>query len=139
MPDLHLVCSVRDETLDFLFCFIPDGFHSYYVPIFSSSPVNERFGPARALGVGNIGEQFGRDKYSIGAVQRRHQDDARRLRLIMKPFARGSKYKQQDERDNYVVLPGSSGEIPKNQPLPKSCGTRMSAYFGHHPEFSIAN
>ncbi len=123
--------GIRNKAFYFLFGFISNGFDADHVPGFSGALVYKFRCFGGSIPLWQPLQKFRRDKDAVGAVKRRHQDDARLLGLIAEPSAGSSEDEQQNKRDNNVVLPASPGKIPENQTFSQAaicCATQLLTY-----------
>ena len=88
--------GVGDEALYILVSFVANGFHTHDVPGFAGTLADESFRSSHALLIVLSSKQLARNKHTITAVQRCHQDHARGTRLVMKPLSRNRK----NEKEN---------------------------------------
>ncbi len=83
---MGLVC-VGDEAFNFLRRFITNGFDVSHMPRLASALMYEKLSAFGTIGFRNRFQQIRGDKDPVRSRLRRHKNDARRLRLIPKPFA----------------------------------------------------
>lgn len=126
---------IRDEAFDFLLGLVTNGFHAHYVPGFPGSLVDQNFSALDALLFGHALEKLRGNENAIRAAQRRHQHHARGPWLVSEQVPRSDENEQQDQANYQIVLPGSSGEFPKEEPSSQARDLyRLCSALCHLPE-----
>jgi hypothetical protein len=79
--------GIRNKALYFLLGFISNGFDANDVPLFAGALADKFRRFSGSIPLWQFLQKFRRNENAIGSVERRHQNDARRLRLIAEPGA----------------------------------------------------
>jgi hypothetical protein len=112
---LILGTRIRDKASQLSVGFIADRFDPAYMDAFPGSLANEFGGHCRTAGFRNTSQKIAFEKKLLRSMIIGNEDDIRSAGLVPKPGSGRGEDKNENSRDNQIVLPGATWKLPKDQ------------------------